>query len=268
MNKMLVTVFDTEEAAFNALSALKDLHRDGDITLYSHVVIEKDTAGKISLKSNSDNNDNNTITGLAIGSLIGLIGGPAGLLVGATSGTLAGMLVDLNSAGVDAVFVDNVSEAMLNGSVAVIANVEEEWNAPVDTKMLELNGVVFRELRNEVENDQILREVEETDAEIAKLKKSLSSASDDMSKQIKTNLDTMKKKLTILNDRGSKKVKSLNQDLKEKTTLLDTQIQDANDSNKIRLEKQKSELLDSYAQHNKKIESALKTIQSGLNQEI
>jgi hypothetical protein len=35
MNKMLVAVFDREDAAFEGLSALKDLHRDGDISLYS-----------------------------------------------------------------------------------------------------------------------------------------------------------------------------------------------------------------------------------------
>ncbi len=35
LNKMLVAVFDTEPAAFEGLQALKDLHRDGDITLYA-----------------------------------------------------------------------------------------------------------------------------------------------------------------------------------------------------------------------------------------
>ena len=42
MNKMLVAVFDREAAAFEGLSALKILHRDGDVTLYSSAVIAKD----------------------------------------------------------------------------------------------------------------------------------------------------------------------------------------------------------------------------------
>jgi uncharacterized membrane protein len=47
MNKILVAVFNGEAAAFQGLSALKDLHRDGDITLYSSAVIVKDKSGKI-----------------------------------------------------------------------------------------------------------------------------------------------------------------------------------------------------------------------------
>ena len=50
MNKMLVAVFDTEAAAFEGLSALRDLHKDGEITLYATTVLTKDQAGKIAVK--------------------------------------------------------------------------------------------------------------------------------------------------------------------------------------------------------------------------
>jgi hypothetical protein len=47
---MLVAVFDSDTAAFDGLSALRDPHRDGDITLYGWAVIVKDKTGKISAK--------------------------------------------------------------------------------------------------------------------------------------------------------------------------------------------------------------------------
>jgi hypothetical protein len=47
MDKMLVAVFDSDTAAFDGLSALRELHRDGDITLYGWAVIVKDKTGKI-----------------------------------------------------------------------------------------------------------------------------------------------------------------------------------------------------------------------------
>ncbi len=34
MNKMLATVFDTETKAYEGLSALKDLHKNGDNTVF------------------------------------------------------------------------------------------------------------------------------------------------------------------------------------------------------------------------------------------
>jgi hypothetical protein len=39
MDKMLIAVFDNESAAFQGLSALKDLHKNGDVTLYASAVI-------------------------------------------------------------------------------------------------------------------------------------------------------------------------------------------------------------------------------------
>ena len=44
-NEILVWVFDSEPTAFEGLTALKDLHRDGDITLYASAVIAKDPSG-------------------------------------------------------------------------------------------------------------------------------------------------------------------------------------------------------------------------------
>ena len=49
MNKMLVAVFDTEPAAYEGLNALKQLHADGDITLYATAVLAKDSSGAVSV---------------------------------------------------------------------------------------------------------------------------------------------------------------------------------------------------------------------------
>ena len=54
MNKMLVGVFRTRRVRlFQGLSAKKDLHRHGDITLYSSAVIAKDKNGKIESETGS-----------------------------------------------------------------------------------------------------------------------------------------------------------------------------------------------------------------------
>ena len=51
MNRMIVSVFDTEEKAFEGLSALKALHKNGDISLYATAVISKNNDGKVEMKS-------------------------------------------------------------------------------------------------------------------------------------------------------------------------------------------------------------------------
>ncbi len=49
MQEMLIAIFDTEEAAAKGLQTLRDLHRDGGISLYGSALIVKDCAGKIGI---------------------------------------------------------------------------------------------------------------------------------------------------------------------------------------------------------------------------
>ena len=83
MNKMLVAVFESENKAYEGLSALKDLHYNGDITLYATAVVSKNEKGELHLNTAADQGPIGTATGLLTGSLIGLLGGPIGFVVGA-----------------------------------------------------------------------------------------------------------------------------------------------------------------------------------------
>ena len=95
MNKMLIAVFETETKAYEGLSALKGLHKNGDITLYAAAVINKDQNGQIKVKESADQGPIGTGVGLLTGSLIGLLGGPVGLAIGAFTGSMAGLIYDV-----------------------------------------------------------------------------------------------------------------------------------------------------------------------------
>ena len=86
MNKMLIAVFETETKAYEGLSALKGLHANGDITLYATAVISKDQNGQVRVKDSADEGPIGTGVGLLTGSLLGLLGGPVGLAIGAFTG--------------------------------------------------------------------------------------------------------------------------------------------------------------------------------------
>ena len=78
------------------------------------------------------------------------------MAVGASLGGLAGLVFDANKSGVDVTFVDDVSKALTVGKTAVLAEVEETWTTPVDTRLHKLGGMVFRRLRGEVVGDQLV----------------------------------------------------------------------------------------------------------------
>ena len=125
-NKILVSVFDSERTAFEGLTALKDLHRDGDVTLYASTVIAKDATGTVSVRQAADRGPIGTLVGVVTGGLVGLLGGPAGVAVGAYVGGFGGLMYDLFKAGVSMDFVDEVSASLIPGTAAVVANPPRE----------------------------------------------------------------------------------------------------------------------------------------------
>ena len=157
-NKILVSVFDTEPTAFEGLTALKDLHREGDITLYASTVIAKDPSGTVAVRQTADHGPVGTLVGIVTGGLVGLLGGPAGVAVGAYVGGFGGMMYDLFNAGVSMDFVDEVAASLTPGKAAVVADVDETWVTPVDTRLGALGGTTFRRLSGEVIDAELIRE--------------------------------------------------------------------------------------------------------------
>lgn len=91
------------------------------------------------------------------------------IATGFSLGSLAGLMADLSHAGVNIDFVDEVSTALLPGKTAVLAEVEESWETPVDTRIGNLGGLVVRRGCADVVEDQLLRESVAFQAELQQL---------------------------------------------------------------------------------------------------
>ena len=132
------------------LHALRAPHVAGDITLYATGVLARDAKGVINVKESRDSGPTGTVTGLAVGSLIGLLGGPAGVATGAVAGTAARAVRDFWVAGVGLDFIEAATQHLQPGKVALVAEIEEEWVIPVDLALEAAGGHVFRSTRTEV----------------------------------------------------------------------------------------------------------------------
>ncbi len=86
MDRMLVVVFDTESKAYEGKKALLQLEDEGSIVVYAYAVVAKNADGTASVKQSDDPGPLGSLVGTSLGSLIGLLGGPAGLAIGATVG--------------------------------------------------------------------------------------------------------------------------------------------------------------------------------------
>lgn len=241
MNKMMVAVFDSETVAFEGLSALKGLHKDGDITVYATAVLVKDASGKVSVKQVVEQGPIGAGLGMLVGSMVGLLAGPVGLAVGASIGSLTGLISDLNKSGIDVQFVDDVSKALGSGKAAVLADVEESWEAPVDTRVAKLGGMVFRRLRSEVVEDQLVRESAAFQAEVKQLKEELAQAHAENKAAIQAQIDEAKKKAQVMQDQAKARIDQAKRETEAKITALQGQLKQANDRQKAKIEKRIAE---------------------------
>jgi uncharacterized membrane protein len=167
MDTMLIAIFDTAPQALKGLIELRFLHRAGDITLYATAVIAKDSSGKVSIKQASERELNEAPLGLLTGILLGTLGGPIGLAMGGFIGGLAGLIFDLAKAGISADFLEKASQALPPGKAALLAEVDETLEAPVDMKLMKLCGHVYRRSRSEFVEEQLLDELDAINVELS-----------------------------------------------------------------------------------------------------
>jgi len=192
---MLVVVFNNESKAYEGRKALQDLDNDGTISLYAYAVLAKDANGKVTVKQDDDFGPVGTLVGTSVGSLIGLLGGPAGLAIGATAGVLGGGLFDLHNVRIGEDFIEDVSKALLPNKLAIVAQVDEQWTAPVDLRMAPLGGIVFRRALSDVTDTVNQEEIAAMKADIASFKAEAAKESADRQAKLQDRVKQLESKI-------------------------------------------------------------------------
>jgi uncharacterized membrane protein len=202
MDKMLVVVLPDEKSAYEARNALTTLDQEGSIALYAAAVIAKDASGHVSVKQEGDQGPLGTLVGLMTGTLVGLVAGPAGAAIGATAGGYGGGMFDLARVGVGTDFVDEVSGSLKPDKVAVIAEIDEDWVTPVDSRMEALGGEVYRRTRGEVVDAELSAEQAALNEEIASLKAEAGKATGEAKGKVQKRVDAANTRLQGLQSRA------------------------------------------------------------------
>jgi uncharacterized membrane protein len=263
MSKFVVTTFGSEANAYEGTRALKELHAQGDLTLYGIAVVTKDAGGKLSLKEGPDPMAG-TAVGTMVGALVGVLGGPAGVVVGLTAGMLLGSISDLLNVGVGTDFVDKVSRELAPGKAAVIAEVEEDWVTPLNTRMEAIGGSVVREWRSDFEEAEIAKNIAANKAELAQLKAELAQSRAESKAKLQKQISEVKAKLDELSGRAQTKLQELEKNTNAKINALDDQLAKAHAENKARIKQRLAELRADYDRRAAKLKQAGTLIKDAL----
>jgi uncharacterized membrane protein len=195
MERMLVVIFDNEKNAYEGAAALRELDRDGGIAVYAGAVVVKDADGTTSVKQVDGLDPIGTLVGTSVGGLIGLLAGPVGMAIGAASGLTLGAFADIANLRVGDDFVEDVSQSLTANKVAVIAEIDEGWTTPVDTRMEALGGVVIRRGLSEVRDEQRQAQIAAMKGDLAQLKEELAKATAERKAKLQDRADYLQARI-------------------------------------------------------------------------
>jgi uncharacterized membrane protein len=109
--------FKEDANAYEALSRLKEIDSEGEVGAEGAAVVVRDEDGKIVVKDQfGDDELAGTATGGLLGLLIGVLGGPFGVLVGGASGLLVGSLFDEDETNETESALAEISKSITVGS--------------------------------------------------------------------------------------------------------------------------------------------------------
>jgi uncharacterized membrane protein len=152
MESVLAVNFAQDPNAYEALTTLKTLDDQGQVSLKGAAVVLRDESGKIDIKDEvGDTGYEGTATGGIIGLIIGILGGPFGVLLGGATGLLIGSLFDLDDADETESVLGELSRSVRVGHDALVAEVEEQSPEVIDSAMERLGGTVVRRSLDDVE---------------------------------------------------------------------------------------------------------------------
>ncbi len=193
---VLAVSFSEHANAYEALSRLKELDARGEVSVRGAAVVVRDEDGKIASKEQIGGDSwEGTASGGLIGLLIGVLGGPLGVIVGGATGVMVGSLFDMDDADETDSALAEISKSVRVGAPALLADVIEESPVAIDAVMANLGGTVLRrsaadvqaevaaaeeaqreakkKARKELRDARNKKQKEEIDAKVADLKAKL-----------------------------------------------------------------------------------------------
>jgi len=170
MDRILAVVFNSERKACLGRNALLKLENEGSIVVYADALIAKNADGTTTVKQTRDPGPLGMVLGTTLGSVIGLLGGLPGIAIGSAMGFVVGAMADLNSVRVAGDFIDDVSKELRPNRFAVVAEIQEDWTTPVDSRMEALGGFVFRRALSDIRHTADDEDIAALRADLAQLK--------------------------------------------------------------------------------------------------
>jgi uncharacterized membrane protein len=189
--------FKEDDEAHAALARLKDLDSDKQIDLRSAAVVTRDASGRVIQKEQAGSEEwAGTATGGIIGLLIGILGGPLGVLIGGATGLLVGSLFDLDDADDTNSVLAAFSKSVRPDHNTLLAELKEPSDHEVvDAVMAARSGAVLRRDVHDVEAEIAAAEEAQREAKKQARKRLMEERQDKQKSAVEAKIAELKAKL-------------------------------------------------------------------------
>ena len=136
--QVMIATYQDESTADSVLDKLTSDNKEGLLEIQDAAVIRKDEDGKLHIKETADP----TVTtgagvGALIGGVVGLLGGPVGVVILGATGAAVGGLAASYDAGIKDESLEEIGEKLQPDSSALVVVVEQVWLDEVKTRLNE-----------------------------------------------------------------------------------------------------------------------------------
>lgn len=265
MSTFVVSIFSNEAKAYEAVRAFNELHMEGTVSVYETTVVQRRPDGRLETKQPGDGGLAATGIGTLMGALLGLFGGPVGVAVGATAGTAVGATTALVHGDVSDEFLEDISKQMKPGDYAVLAEVSENWSAPIDTRMQALGGTVLRENRADYVDTLVEKRAEAFKAEVDDRKtKHASRKAERLEGRVDDYIVEARERLQRIGAHAHDRLDTTKAEMQQKLDALEAQAKKAKPEVKQQIERHIADIRKDFTERERKLSHAYELAQQAL----
>jgi uncharacterized membrane protein len=210
MDNVLALTFTDDTKAYEAVSTLKELDSQGQIGLTEASVVVRGEDGRVESKDEvGDSCLTGTPTGRIVGSIVGIIGGPFGILIGGATGLLIGSLFDVHDEDDTESALADMSRFAQAGRTALLGQVAEQRPEVIDTAIAGLGGTAVRRSLDDLEAEIAAAEDAQRKARKAARRRLQEQRHEQLKEKTHTKVEELKAKLHGLQAVGASRTSRL-----------------------------------------------------------
>ena len=194
MNNIIVVSFTDETKAVDALHKLVKWDSLGDISIYEKIIVRKKTYGEYEILKEDSFEGWRTLTDMGYGSLLGLMGGPVGFVIGLYTGMAIGAIADSSHYDFPDDFIAKTKNKLAAGTVSIIAEIDEDSNAFVDASLKPFDALITRTDFDFEFDNYVNEQTDKFEDDIAEQRAALKKALGDDRKKLEKKIAELKQK--------------------------------------------------------------------------